>query len=1048
MRRKIILMFFCFVFFITNSTTICATEAVHTPAPVSAVVTNPGAVIIPPTTGEKNKDGTSEVAGVNLYSILRGAYSNGKGNSLEQIEKYIVLDKKNNITQEKLDELKAKASNSKNEGAKEALQELRKLYKKYENYDGVEFTSKEIEGINESESIADGEMYAQDKGETQGVKENNGPGPVEEQVSELVRSVSTSVNDILSYCDATLDNLIYGRLIRYGTNYFCFELVKGNPYGIAGAYVYAVLRNLCFAAMALMAGWQFAKASMGNGSGEERRRFKETIYNTVIIILFLLYMPRIVDILIAFKDIILHYFLGTFEKDLTEMFSGVEDGSIIGYYKASAENSKLLFDALLYLAASGISIWYAFTYIMTAVSVMVLFVFVPFALVMSYMDNKLIGQWFKMVIGDIFAPVIDCVLLMVPVFVRQLCSGNEIKGYLVSLGVCYAIIPCRALIKQMMGISGGLRSELMGFGAMMAAGRLMGNVANRMRNTKDGIVEAIKNGKQDREKAEMYEELAAASGEHGGSAALPELNSVVGGKEPLSLSKEEQPLEALDSTVVRNTGQNGTEEGMEDGMALEAVTENADGNLPELDSTIDGINGMEEMEGAGYGAPEELANEQALDAVETGAEGVPNGDGPDGEFVQQHPDIDREAAAKALDDGQYASAVDAINKNNILKKHANIDNFENPEFKNAFNFSERAQMYRKRANRRLAGGLAQNIGGFAGGLAGGAAFATLAGGATMMAGPSTNLMAMASAGSIGLSVGSTAGSVAGTLSAESAGKIRAAGTALNTMYNNAQEVRNGNADYTAGQILKNGSAAYVQARRNQTGLEFSPDRTVPVPHSLNSYGNVHGISPAAMAARQEMDYNREMAARAEQAQGSAMNQPHRTFEVPVQDYSQADYTADYEMPAASEYVAPPAGTDFTETYENAFSSLGFSQEEMAPYQQAIDAFSSMDSGSLTEEWQRELYNTVDAEVNSFMLNEQNAPENWMENPELLEVAQRQRAVIAGNEMSRILRRAVSAKTAQNGGKLSSAEEIRQFSNTMKALEDSIKQELFSRSWKK
>ena len=98
MRRKIILMFFCFVFFITNSTTIFATEAVHTPAPVSAVVTNPGAIIAPPTTGEKNEDGALEVAGVNLYSELRGAYSDGEGNSPEQMEKYIVLEKKNNTT--------------------------------------------------------------------------------------------------------------------------------------------------------------------------------------------------------------------------------------------------------------------------------------------------------------------------------------------------------------------------------------------------------------------------------------------------------------------------------------------------------------------------------------------------------------------------------------------------------------------------------------------------------------------------------------------------------------------------------------------------------------------------------------------------------------------------------------------------------------------------------------------------------------------------------------------------------------------------------------
>ena len=642
--------------------------------------------------------------------------------------------------------------------------------------------------INSSESLAVGDMYKANKaGKSYNYIDKGTPGVLEGPLAELLVSLGNSLNNLIGMCDGTLDKLVYGRLVSYGTNYFSFELVKGNPYGIVGSYVYKLFRNLVIPILILLLFSKFAKAAWSSGSGEQRRLFKETLGRTVLMLLLVFLIPNIVDVLIALRDIVLKYLSNNLSADMSSFF-GLDVGnqdSLIGYYKANTEAENgggFLLDALLYLGVSFISIFYMITYISTAVSVMVSFMFFPLIVIFSFTENKMIDMWFKELIGNIFVPVLDAVLLLMPLMLNQFLPNSGVKAYLISFIACYSVIPSRAVIRGMLGVGGNIRSELLGFGALMGTMRMLSGIKNRVTGGVKGLWGAHKQNKADREKADMYADLARANGEGG------QLTGKFASLGKLSSTEEKDDkngIGGLSSSAVQSNpiGEENTES-----VGDKPLQDENGQSVQKLDSTVDedeknnennelGENGVSSVNASnGTETPESVGDANGDGNTEgAGTESLGNaGDGNTGDVGKtEEAALNGEgiAAASANEDATNTGVdgVEArtpeeqreIDKKNVLKGYVNTDNFENKEFKNCLNFAERAKMHRQRANRNAINSALGAVGSVAGGVGMGALGAAAFGGATMFAGSRVNMTATTAGANAGSYAGSFVGNVAG-----------------------------------------------------------------------------------------------------------------------------------------------------------------------------------------------------------------------------------------------------------------------------------------------
>ena len=624
----------------------------------------------------------------------------------------------------------------------------------YETYTKTVTKSSTNVDINSSESMATGDMYAKKTIDTTITKLDVPAGELEQKLSEFVCSGANRINSLLIDCDASLDNLVYGRLIHYDTNYYCFELVKANPYGIVGAKVYGLFRTIALPLILVIMLMQFAKASWRSGSGEARRTSIDAIGRCVLMVLFLFLMPTIIDALIALKDIMLNFILKNQNGSMSSLF-GMDAGNnttIIGYYKTNAESGFFL-DALLYLGATFITFFYAITYISTAVAVMVNFMFFPLMTIFSFTDKKLVETWFKTMIGNIFTPLLDAVLLLMPLMLNtMLGSSNGVKAYIITFIATYAVIPSRAIIRNMLGVGGSVGSEMLGFGAMMASMRMMSGLKRRVGNGVRGLVESGKDIKHNNELANMYGDLARANGEGG------QLTGRFG-----KLGKNSGKLSSVDDEKDKNkNGMGGIGSPDENKNDDKEQLNNGEGQglqnpagTPE-ENSLDSINDTDE-DGAGLNngseqQPEELGSVTNDGGTNSGEDDVPIA----ASVANQGEDV----VNAGIEGARSPAEQQAIDKNNILKSYANTGNFENKEFANAFNFAERAKLHKQKANRAMVHTAASAIGGIGGGVVGGTIGVGLASGATMFGGPQLNLTATVAGANYGSAIGSTVTSAA------------------------------------------------------------------------------------------------------------------------------------------------------------------------------------------------------------------------------------------------------------------------------------------------
>lgn len=659
-----------------------------------------------------------------------------------------------------------------------------------ENEDRFGTTSPWLSGTQDS-SIYENTI---DAGEEEQDISINTPGRVEKYIAELIRNIASALIGLLQdTIGASIDSIIYGRVGsgRPNTvNIYAFELRKGNPYGVTASVCYALLRGMMFIFLGVSFVFQLAKAAWSGQTAKSRDEIKSILPTLLIKFCALMLMPYLLDVALYVRDVLLYGI-----KEVTgQMVTGGATLSLSKAFLFNAERSGTFVDAAMYLGTVVLTIYFVFLYVSVAIDMLVCFVSFPFVCVFHNRKKDLIGGWTSTVFSNLMMPVIDAVLLLVPLLTSLMLS-DVIRGVaVIQLVMCMLIIPARVRLKALLGIQSNERNGFLGAMAVMTLTRAL---ADRVKQGVGKIAEVVSDAKKSRMHGELdeidrEEEESLLSGEGG---------------------VKEKPEAVYEETGNRIPGE-------EDGLQTDRGSLDADEMRP---GSMELLKPDEEIGGQDAGIPDKIPNKTDVDTDITGdIKGDTKGDAlrevdrqmeqsqsalddmklERSELIQKDKQLKRqmlnhtrgseeykqlereradvESQTAALDNriaqesgklnrlrGQSKELHTAFGMRNtptkfeekraeILCKRANINNFEQPEFKGVLSNDEMRKLYR---NRAIAKSVKVAVG-TAGAAAGGAA----AGASAVFLGSSG--AAMASAG--GIRAGAAIGETAVDLSVEAA----------------------------------------------------------------------------------------------------------------------------------------------------------------------------------------------------------------------------------------------------------------------------------------
>lgn len=628
--------------------------------------------------------------------------------------------------------------------------------------------------------------------------EEDEPGFIEKGISILFVALGDGFNSLLGLAGVSLDKIICGRVGSGSTDasMFTFELVNGNPYGTIGAIAYTILRGCMFLWMLYVLMTKLVRAMWSSGNGQERNNLKEGITTFILSFSLMFLAPYFLDLWLYLRDSMLHLVKTVFLDKMGQDTSL----TLIGAFRETAESGRIT-DAIMFVGAVGITVWFLFEYIGMALSMLLFFAMFPFVCIQMNMDKTALGNWCRNVFSISFTPILDLTLLMIP----MLFSAFFPASWLIKLILCASIIPARRTVKQFLGMSSpgeGMMSAVKAAAAL----RSVANMARRTGQRVSRIGERIKSGREDMGRSQMEGELAAAERQSmeqsmRNQGYLPEA--------------EHQSMEQF----MRNQGcspASGLEERGEYGLS----TKGAKRQKPEIApfgqaqaQTAHDSYGGKAPEEAGLGKSRgELADTLSAQKDELQAENDESGTrisrlrsrradlekvnaslkredeengtfGLHGKQIAQNneriADINRDIAQEEEKVAGNKERISSINRSmenigigsrknsfrggdgalderqqEILRKHANIDNFENPEF-SGLSHEDKAELYKKRARRKFKAAAGDAVAGTVGAVSGMAAGAALA----SFYGPTMQVLAADAGHAIGSGMGGMASAV-------------------------------------------------------------------------------------------------------------------------------------------------------------------------------------------------------------------------------------------------------------------------------------------------
>ena len=621
---------------------------------------------------------------------------------------------------------------------------------------------------------ADDSIYSNgvDTAEEEQDIEPDEPGMVEKYFSELLRNIASSLIALLeNILGTSLDGIIYGRVGSgkpNSVNIFGFELRSGNPYGVTAAVCYSLLRSMAFVFIGIIFVATLAKSLWTGQTAQSREQIKSGIFSTAMKFSILMLMPFLFDVALYVRDVALY---GV--KEVTgQMVTGGATLSLAEAFLTNAERTGRFVDAVMYLGTILLTIYFAIIYIALAIDILIAFVAFPVLCLLHSPKRDLLGNWVMSVLSDIITPLLDAILLMVPLLTSMM-LGDVIRGIaVIQMIMCMLIIPARNRIKSLLGIQSNERGGFLSAMGLLAMGRMIAGKAK-------GAVQRIAGIRSDLEKSRAHGEMAKVDEEEreallGGFDRSGSDNRAVSDMEERERmaqlsggTRDSAEMDGygngtpevadLDDDMLQGGGQNdlaGMDEitddtGIPEGMEMnETETEPAQDDTPEtpagtepltrnealrdLNKTMDTMQQKIDdlrVKKAAYqnqerqiarkmldherGSDEyrELEKERAdaaLGAAET-AEKIEDQSRKLNQLRQQEKEL------RGSDRGAVPTQFDEA-RARILCKRANIDNFEQPEFRGVLSNAQMEKLYRNRAIANAVKGGAAVAGAAAGGM--------------------------------------------------------------------------------------------------------------------------------------------------------------------------------------------------------------------------------------------------------------------------------------------------------------------------------------------
>ena len=317
----------------------------------------------------------------------------------------------------------------------------------------------------------------------------------------LLSTVGRTLFELLDLVGASLDQLIYGRLVTENT-LFTFDLGKDNIYGIVSFAIYGIISTCVLALLIPIFMGKVAISAWRKGDFA-RSGLKDAFGFFVLSLMLILLMPYFLDVLLFIRDTIL-YVIGT--DGATSLFGSESANSIISVLGAAANEN--IISGIVFVAAVVLNLYFLIGYVGIALSMTANFVLFPLVVIKTGFDKQVLKDWVWEMISCMFVPIIDAVLIMIPsflgVYASELTSLDSIGVSVVQLIICYLIIPIRSYSRGILGLrtnplenSGLAAASFMG----MAAARGIKNAFSESRDAK-------KNAQLDRERADAEDDLA------------------------------------------------------------------------------------------------------------------------------------------------------------------------------------------------------------------------------------------------------------------------------------------------------------------------------------------------------------------------------------------------------------------------------------------------------------------------------------------------------------------------------------------------------------
>ena len=360
---------------------------------------------------------------------------------------------------------------------------------------------------------------------------------------------------------------MFGRLAQStDVSYTTFELTDGNVYGVVGATVYAVLRGFIYSGMLISYFIFLTKAQLG--SPKAREELKSNTYTIIINFAMIYAIPQITDIILFAKDGLLYAVANAL---------GVNGTSILETMNRMYTANPSFIGGVVYTATAAASIFYAKDYISIALQQTILFGFYPGVALMGVHQKKMQKDWAAVYFSNMFIPVIDVVLFLIPYIIISAFGNNGTVPTAIGIIIVCVIWSARAARIQLLRVFGNVTQTPAGRGlgavgamALMAA-RQFGGAFKR------GSGDSISTRTDENfDKGELSDRQQSIDNEMAGQAK--DINDELG----LSADNTDRDKNAVDDMLSEDGNYNDYEDdnSLEDGISAD----NIDADMSNLDT--------------------------------------------------------------------------------------------------------------------------------------------------------------------------------------------------------------------------------------------------------------------------------------------------------------------------------------------------------------------------------------------------------------------------------------------------------------------------------